>query len=87
MSQSHEKLERNIGLMAVFIGAVISVGGFVEIVPLMLGSHIEQPAPGIQPLAPLEVAGREVYVREGCYGCHSQQVRSLPESACSPSQG
>jgi len=79
MSQSHEKLERNIGLMAVFIGAVISVGGFVEIVPLMLGSHIEQPAPGVQPLTPLEVAGREVYVREGCYGCHSQQVRSLPD--------
>jgi cytochrome c oxidase cbb3-type subunit 2 len=79
MSAAHEKVERNIGLMAVLITAVISVGGFVEIVPLMVGANMEQPAPGVKPLAPLEVAGREVYLREGCYGCHSQQVRSMYE--------
>ena len=79
MSRGHEKLERNIGLMAVLIAAVISVGGFVEIVPLLVGSHMEQPAPGVRPLTALEVAGRNVYVREGCYGCHSQQVRSLDD--------
>lgn len=79
MSQSHEKVEKNIGLMAVLIAAVVSVGGFVEIVPLMVGSHIDQPAPGVEPLPPLQVAGRDVYVREGCYNCHSQQVRSLHE--------
>lgn len=79
MSRGHEKLERNIGLMAVLIAAVISVGGFVEIVPLLVGSHMEQPAPGVRPLSALEVAGRNVYVREGCYGCHSQQVRSLDD--------
>lgn len=79
MSQGHEKVERNIGLMAVLIAAVISVGGFVEIVPMMLGSSIEKPAPGVQPLSPLQTAGRNVYVREGCYNCHSQQVRTLDE--------
>ena len=79
MSRGHEKLERNIGLMAVLIAAVISVGGFVEIVPLLVGSHMEQPGPGVRPLSALEVAGRNVYVREGCYGCHSQQVRSLDD--------
>ncbi|MDT0499086.1 cytochrome-c oxidase, cbb3-type subunit II [Algiphilus sp. W345] len=79
MSAGHDKVERNIGLMAVLIAGVIAVGGFVEIVPLMLGSQLDEPAPGVKPLTPLQVAGREVYVREGCYGCHSQQVRSLHE--------
>lgn len=79
MSASHEKVEKSIGLMAVLIAVVVSVGGFVEIVPLMLGSRLDQPAPGVEPLPPLQVAGRDVYVREGCYGCHSQQVRSLHE--------
>lgn len=79
MSQGHERIERNIGLMAVLIAAVISVGGFVEIVPLIVGSQVDHPAPGVKPLGALQTAGRDVYVREGCYGCHSQQVRSLDE--------
>jgi len=79
MSASHEKVEKNIGLMGILIMAVVSVGGFVEIVPLMAGSQVTQPAPGVKPLPALELAGRDVYVREGCYGCHSQQVRSLHE--------
>ncbi|MDB5971351.1 MAG: Cytochrome c oxidase cbb3-type subunit 2 [Hydrocarboniphaga sp.] len=79
MSGGHERLERNIGLMAVLIAAVISVGGFVEIVPLIVGSHMEQPAPGVVPLSAIQTAGRDVYLREGCYNCHSQQVRSLDD--------
>ncbi|EIT70958.1 MULTISPECIES: cytochrome-c oxidase, cbb3-type subunit II [Hydrocarboniphaga] len=79
MSQAHEKVERNIGLMAVLIAAVISVGGFVEIVPMMVNVQMEKPAEGVKPLTALQAAGREVYLREGCYGCHSQQVRSLYE--------
>jgi len=79
MSASHEKVEKNIGLMAILITLVVSVGGFVEIVPLMASAPVTEPAPGVQPLEPLQVAGRDVYVREGCYGCHSQMVRSLHE--------
>jgi len=48
-------------------------------VPLLVGSHMEQPAPGVRPLTAIQVAGRDIYVREGCYNCHSQQVRSLDD--------
>ena len=61
--------------MMVWIVIVISIGGLVEIVPLMLGSEVTQPAEGIEPYTPLRLAGRDVYVREGCYVCHSQQIR------------
>lgn len=76
---NHEKVEKHIGLMAILIAVVISVGGIVEIVPLMISKSATQPAPGVEPLGPLEVAGRDVYIREGCYNCHSQQVRYLAE--------
>ncbi len=72
---SHEKVEINITLMAVLIVAVISVGGLVEIVPLMTSSAAGEPAEGIEPYPALQLAGRDVYIREGCYVCHSQQVR------------
>jgi cytochrome c oxidase cbb3-type subunit 2 len=75
----HEFLEKNIGWMAVAIALAISVGGLVEIIPLMNQKSATQPAPGLHIRSPLEVAGREVYLREGCYNCHSQQVRSLAE--------
>jgi cytochrome c oxidase cbb3-type subunit 2 len=75
----HEFLEKNIGWMAVAIAVAISVGGLVEIIPLMNQKAATQPAPGLHLRTPLEVAGRDVYVREGCYNCHSQQVRSLAE--------
>ena len=75
----HEFLEKNIGWMAVAIALAISIGGLVEIVPLMNQKAATQPAEGLRVLTPLEVAGREVYLREGCYNCHSQQVRSLAE--------
>jgi cytochrome c oxidase cbb3-type subunit 2 len=74
---SHEKIELNIGLMGVLIALVIAVGGLVEIVPLMYQAQVVEPLPGVKPYPPLELAGRDVYVREGCYNCHSQMVRTL----------
>jgi cytochrome c oxidase cbb3-type subunit 2 len=74
---NHALLEKNIGLMAVLVAIVISVGGLVEIVPLMFQAQIIEPAPGLKPYPPLELAGRDIYVREGCYNCHSQMIRTL----------
>jgi cytochrome c oxidase cbb3-type subunit 2 len=74
---SHEKVETNISLMAVLIAVVVAVGGLIEIVPLMYQAQVIQPLPGVVPYGPLELAGRDVYVREGCYNCHSQMVRTL----------
>jgi len=74
---AHEKIEKNVGLMAVLIAAVVSFGGLAEIVPLMNQAEAIQPLPGVKPYPALELAGRDVYVREGCYNCHSQMVRTL----------
>jgi len=74
---NHAILEKNIGLMAVLVAVVIAVGGLVEIVPLMFQAQVIEPAPGLKPYPPLELAGRDVYVREGCYNCHSQMIRTL----------
>ena len=74
---NHEIVEKKIGLMGVIIALVISVGGLVEIVPLYFQSSVIDPAPGIQPLPALALEGRDIYVREGCYNCHSQMVRPL----------
>lgn len=73
----HELIEKNIGLMAVLIVIVIAIGGLVEIVPLMFQAQTIQPAPGVKPYPALQLAGRDIYVREGCYGCHSQMIRTL----------
>ncbi len=72
---NHEKVEKNIGIMAILIVLVISIGGLVEIVPLMASSAATEPLEGIRPYPALQLAGRDVYVREGCYVCHSQQIR------------
>jgi cytochrome c oxidase cbb3-type subunit 2 len=72
---SHETIEKNVSLMSILIVVVISIGGLVEIVPLMAGSSTTEPLAGITPYPALQLAGRDVYVREGCYGCHSQQIR------------
>lgn len=77
MSANHEKVEKNITLMAILIVLVIAVGGLIEIVPLMLVGAGTKPVEGMKPRPALEVAGRDVYVREGCYVCHSQMVRTL----------
>jgi cytochrome c oxidase cbb3-type subunit II len=76
---THDRIEKNVVLLAALIAAVISVGGFIQIVPLMASGISEQPAPGVEPYDPLRLAGRDVYLREGCYGCHSKMVRSLHE--------
>ena len=76
-SNAHEKVEKNVGLMAVAIAVVVSFGGLAEIVPLMFQAEAIQPLPGVKPYPALELAGRDVYVREGCYNCHSQMVRTL----------
>lgn len=74
---SHEKLEKNVALMGILIAVVISFGGLAEIVPLMFQAEAIQPTPGVKPYPALQLAGRDVYIREGCYGCHSQMVRTL----------
>ena len=74
---AHARVEKNVGLMAVLIALVISLGGLAEIVPLMFVAETVEPVPGLKPYPPLELAGRDVYVREGCYNCHSQMIRTL----------
>lgn len=71
----HEVIEKNVGLMAVLVIFVISFGGLVEIVPLLFQAQVMEPAEGVKPYTALELAGRDVYVREGCYVCHSQMIR------------
>jgi cytochrome c oxidase cbb3-type subunit 2 len=73
----HEILEKRAGLLGIAIAVVISVGGLIEIVPLYFSSQVTTPAPGIKPYSALEMEGRDIYVREGCYNCHSQMVRPL----------
>jgi cytochrome c oxidase cbb3-type subunit II len=73
----HAKVEKNVGLMAVLVAVVISFGGLAEIVPLMYQAETIQPLPGVTPYPALQLAGRDVYVREGCYNCHSQMIRTL----------
>ncbi len=77
MSHAHEKVEKNISLMAILIAVAVSFGGIAEIVPLMYQAEAIKPLPGVKPYPALELAGREVYIREGCYNCHSQMVRTL----------
>ena len=67
--------EEKVGFLIVFTFLVISVGLFIEIVPLFFTKSVTQPAPGVKPYNALQVAGRDVYVREGCYNCHSQMIR------------
>ena len=74
---NHSVIEKNSALLGVLIAVVISIGGLVEIVPLALSSETTQPAPGVKPYTALQLEGRDVYVREGCYNCHSQMVRPL----------
>jgi len=77
MGIAHEKLEKNVGLLAVLVAIAVSLGGLAEIVPLMFQAEAIKPLPGVKPYPALQLAGRDVYIREGCYGCHSQMVRTL----------
>jgi cytochrome c oxidase cbb3-type subunit 2 len=72
---SHEKVETNIGLMAILVIIVISIGGLIEIVPLFFLKDTTEPVKGLKPYTALQLEGRDVYIREGCYVCHSQMIR------------
>jgi cytochrome c oxidase cbb3-type subunit 2 len=74
---THEKIETNNFLMIVLILLVVAIGGLVEIVPLFFQKSTTQPVEGLKPYTALQLAGRDVYIREGCYNCHSQMIRPL----------
>ncbi|WP_020206634.1 MULTISPECIES: cytochrome-c oxidase, cbb3-type subunit II [Cupriavidus] len=74
---SHETLEKNIGWLIICTILVVSIAGLVQIVPLFFQHSTTEPDPGIKPYSPLRLMGRDIYIREGCVGCHSQQVRTL----------
>jgi cytochrome c oxidase cbb3-type subunit 2 len=76
-TSAHEVVEKKVSWLGVWIALVISVGGLVEIVPLYLSSEMTQPAPGVKPYGALALEGRDIYIREGCYNCHSQMIRPL----------
>jgi cytochrome c oxidase cbb3-type subunit 2 len=77
MSSAHEIVEKKVSWLGVWIAVVISIGGLVEIVPLYLSNEVTTPAPGVKPYDALALEGRDIYVREGCYNCHSQMIRPL----------
>jgi cytochrome c oxidase cbb3-type subunit 2 len=72
---THDMIERNQALLIVLIVLVIAVGGLVEIVPLSFQKSVTEPVAGLKPYTPLHLTGRDIYIREGCYNCHSQMVR------------
>jgi cytochrome c oxidase cbb3-type subunit 2 len=74
-TSGHEKIEKNLGLLIILIILVISVAGLVEIVPLYFQKSTTEPVAGLQPYTALQLAGRDIYIREGCVGCHSQMIR------------
>jgi len=75
MKFTHETIEKNIGWMIVLTILVVAVGGLVEIVPLYFQKSTTEPVAGVKPYPPLQLVGRDIYVREGCYNCHSQMIR------------
>jgi cytochrome c oxidase cbb3-type subunit 2 len=75
MKFTHETVEKNIGWMIVLTILVVTVGGLVEIVPLYFQKSTTEPVAGVKPYPPLQLVGRDIYVREGCYNCHSQMIR------------
>ncbi len=77
MLEQHKKLEKNSILLLVFALVAISIGGLVEIVPLFRIETTIEKVSGMRPLTPLELAGEQIYIREGCMNCHSQQIRPL----------
>lgn len=73
--KKHEIVEKNLGLLVVFIVIAISFGGLTQIVPLFFQPETTQPVEGLRPYTAVELEGRDIYIREGCVGCHSQMVR------------
>ena len=74
-SSRHDIIEQNMGLLIVLIILVVAVGGLVEIVPLYFQRSTTEPVAGLKPLPALQLAGRDIYIREGCNTCHSQMIR------------
>jgi cytochrome c oxidase cbb3-type subunit 2 len=72
---SHELIEKNVGLLLILTLLVASVGGIVEIIPLFFQKSTTQPVEGLKPYTAMQLTGRDIYIREGCYGCHSQMIR------------
>lgn len=75
----HETIEKNAILLLVLTVLTVSIGGLVEVVPLFTIETTVEKVPGVRPYSPLELAGRDIYIREGCYTCHSQQIRALKD--------
>jgi cytochrome c oxidase cbb3-type subunit 2 len=77
MKFTHEWIEKNVALLIGMTVLVVSFGGLVEIVPLFFQHSTTEPVAGLKPYSPLRLAGRDIYIREGCYNCHSQMIRPL----------
>jgi cytochrome c oxidase cbb3-type subunit 2 len=75
MKLTHDMIERNQALLIILVVLLVAVGGLVEIVPLSFQKSVTEPVKGLKPYSPLQLTGRDVYIREGCYNCHSQMVR------------
>ena len=75
MKNAHEIIEKNVGLLTILILVAISLGAMVEITPLMFQQQTMKPVDGLEPYTALEMEGRDIYIREGCVGCHSQMIR------------
>ena len=75
MSSKHEILEKNVGLLALLMVFAVSIGGLTQIVPLFFQDVVNEPVKGMKPYTALQLEGRDIYIREGCVGCHSQMIR------------
>ncbi len=75
MKLTHDLIERNQALLIILVILTVAVGGLVEIVPLSFMKSVTEPVAGLKPYTPLQLTGRDIYLREGCYNCHSQMVR------------
>jgi cytochrome c oxidase cbb3-type subunit 2 len=75
MKLTHDMIERNQGLLIVLVVVAIAFGGLVEIVPLSFQKTLTEPVDGLKPYSALQLTGRDIYLREGCYNCHSQMIR------------
>lgn len=75
MKFTHDSIERSVGLLVILTVLVVSIGGLVEIVPLFFQKSTTTPVDGLKPYDPVRLSGRDIYIREGCFLCHSQMIR------------
>lgn len=73
--KQHDRVEKNVGLLALFMVIAVSIGGLVQIVPLFFQDMVNEPVDGLKPYTALQLEGRDIYIREGCVQCHSQMIR------------